>query len=30
MTRKRSTAIDQCLKSVDVDALQAAWIEYTK
>ena len=30
MTRKRSAAIEQCLRDIDMDALQAAWIDYTK
>ena len=29
-TRSRSKAIEACLKDVDMDALQAAWIDYTK
>jgi hypothetical protein len=29
-TRNRSKAIEACLKDVDMDALQAAWIDYTK
>ena len=29
-TRSRSKAIEACLKGVDMDALQAAWIDYTK
>jgi hypothetical protein len=30
MTGKPEKAIEDCLKGVDLDALQAAWIEYTK
>jgi hypothetical protein len=29
-TRNRSGAIEACLKDIDIDALQAAWIDYTK